>query len=124
MLRRGVAVIFSGGFLCCRQRGMIVCIGMVLVLVASPVFAGEPQVYTDRDLEKYSDLPAYTDETISRKEAEPEQWEKNEEGLLKEEERRPGSEQGRKGGEEQPRRLKTAKESGKSDAAARKKKKT
>jgi hypothetical protein len=99
---------------------MIVCIGMVLVLVASPVFAGEPPVYTDRDLEKYRDLPAYTEETISGKEAELEQWEKgkeNEERLLKEEERRPG-------GEEQPRRLKTAKESGNRDAAARKKKKT
>jgi hypothetical protein len=121
-------MIFSGGSSCCRQRGMIVCTGMVLVLVASPVFAGEPPVYTDRDLEKYRDLPAYTEETISGKEAELEQWEKgkeNEERLLKEEERGQQREQVRKtGGEEQPRRLKTAKESGNRDAAARKKKKT
>ncbi len=121
-------MISSGGFsFCfCRQRGMIVSIGMLLVLVASPVFAGEPPVYTDRDLEKYGDLPAYTEETISRKEAELEQWEKgkqNEERILKEEERT-GGEQGRKGGEEQPRRLKTAKESRNRDGAARKKKKT
>lgn len=118
-------MIFSGGSSCCRERKLTVWTGIVLVLLAFPAFAGEPQVYTNQDLERYGDLSAYSEETVSRKEAELEQWEKrkqNEERLLREEEGSPGSDQGRKAGEEQSRRVSSARESGHDHAATKKKK--
>ncbi len=59
-----------------RMTGIL----MVLALVsfAIPAFAEEPGIYTDQDLEEYR-YPSYDEDTISRKETEIKQWEKEKE---------------------------------------------
>ncbi len=47
----------------------------MILLVATPAFAGEPRIYTNEDLERYEGRPTYDQETASRISAELKQWE-------------------------------------------------
>jgi hypothetical protein len=49
---------------------------LLLILFALPVFAGEPKVYTEEDLEKYATYSTYDPETIARSNEELNRWEK------------------------------------------------
>jgi hypothetical protein len=49
---------------------------LLLVFFAFPVFAAEPKVYTQEDLEKYATYSTYDPETIARSNEYQNRWEK------------------------------------------------